>query len=119
MPGIFRYSIDRMLQEIEACMALGINNFILFPAFTEDQKDPLASISWQHDNFYLEAIRQAKKQFPEATIITDVAMDPYSSDGHDGLVRNGQIVNDETLPILAKMAVAQAAAGADIVGPAT
>ncbi len=117
MPGIYRYSIDLMLREIGECLALGISNFILFPAFTEDQKDPLASISWQRDNFYLEAIRQAKVKFPSATIITDVAMDPYSSDGHDGLVRDGQIVNDETLPILAKMAVAQAEAGADIIGP--
>lgn len=117
MPGIYRYTIDRMLVEIGECMALGINNFILFPAFTEEQKDPEATISWHHDNFYLQAIRKAKVNYPAATIITDVAMDPYSSDGHDGLVRDGQILNDETLPILAKMAVAQAEAGADIIGP--
>ncbi len=117
MPGIYRYSTDLMLKEIGECLALGINNFILFPAFNEDQKDPTATISWNPQNFYLQAIRQAKLHYPEATIITDVAMDPYSSDGHDGLVRNGQILNDETLPILAKMAVAQAVAGADIIGP--
>lgn len=117
MPGIFRFTIDRMLADMQECIALGLNNFILFPAFPEDQKDPQATISWDSSNFYLEAIRQAKARFPQATIITDVAMDPYSSDGHDGLVRDGQILNDETLPILARMAVAQAEAGADIMGP--
>ncbi|MEO9258453.1 MAG: porphobilinogen synthase, partial [Crocinitomicaceae bacterium] len=68
-------------------------------------------------NFYLEAIREIKKRFPEMTIMSDVAMDPYSSDGHDGLVIDGKIVNDETLPILGKMSVAQAQAGVDIIGP--
>jgi porphobilinogen synthase len=117
MPGIYRFTTDRMLIEIKECISLGIHNFILFPAFKEEQKDPHATISWHPQNFYLDAIRQIKQQFPEVTVITDVAMDPYSSDGHDGLVRDGQIVNDDTLPILAKMAIAQAAAGADIIGP--
>lgn len=117
MPGIYRYSIDNMLKEIEECMALGLTNFILFPAFPEEQKDKHATLSWDPDNFYLEAIRQAKAKFPDCCIITDIAMDPYSSDGHDGLVEDGQILNDETLPILGKMAVAQAEAGADILGP--
>lgn len=117
MPGIYRFTIDRMLADMQECTALGLNNFILFPAFPEDQKDTQATISWDSSNFYLEAIRQVKARFPHVTIITDVAMDPYSSDGHDGLVRDGQILNDETLPILARMAVAQAEAGADIMGP--
>lgn len=117
MPGIYRYTIDRMLVEIGECIGLGIHNFILFPAFKEEQKDPQATISWHPQNFYLDAIRQIKANFPEVTVITDVAMDPYSSDGHDGLVRDGRIVNDDTLPILARMAVAQAKAGADIIGP--
>jgi porphobilinogen synthase len=117
MPGIYRYTTDRLLREVEECMALGLRNFILFPAFGEEQKDAQASISWDAENFYLDAIRQIKKRFPEVTVITDVAMDPYSSDGHDGLVRDGKILNDETLPILARMAVAQAEAGADIIGP--
>lgn len=117
MPGIYRFSIDRMLRDMEECLALGLSNFVLFPAFKEAQKDSQATISWNPGNFYLDAIRQAKSKFPEATIITDVAMDPYSSDGHDGLVRDGKILNDETLPILARMAVAQAEAGADILGP--
>lgn len=117
MPGIFRYSTDKMLDEIEECMELGISNFILFPAFSEDQKDHSATISWNPDNFYLKAIEAAKAKYPDCTIITDVAMDPYSSDGHDGLVVDGEILNDETLPILARMSVAQAQAGADIIGP--
>lgn len=117
MPGIFRYSVDEMLKEMKACMALGLQNFILFPAFSEAEKDKEATISWDPDNFYLQAIRAAKKNFPTCTIVTDVAMDPYSSDGHDGLVRDGEILNDETLPILARMSIAQAEAGADILGP--
>ena len=117
MPGIFRFSTDRMLDEIAECMALGISNFILFPAFTEDQKDHSATISWNPDNFYLKAITAAKERFPACTIITDVAMDPYSSDGHDGVVENGKIINDETVEILTNMSIAQAKAGADIIGP--
>jgi porphobilinogen synthase len=117
MPGIDRLSVDLMLEEIGECMDLGIRNFVLFPAFPDAYKDKEATISWDDNNFYLRAIRAAKERFPECTIITDVAMDPYSSDGHDGLVRDGKILNDETLPILARMSVAQARAGADILGP--
>ncbi|MFY8136881.1 MAG: porphobilinogen synthase, partial [Flavobacteriales bacterium] len=80
-------------------------------------KDQLGTYSYSSKNFYLSAIREVKKRFPEVTLMSDVALDPYSSDGHDGVVRAGEIVNDETLPILAKMALAQAEAGIDIVGP--
>jgi porphobilinogen synthase len=117
MPGIFRWSGDLLLHEIEECLNLGIHSFVLFPALPDHKKDPLASISYHADNFYLQVIYDIKKRFPEACLMSDVAMDPYSSDGHDGLVRNGKIVNDETLPILARMAVAQAEAGIDIIGP--
>jgi porphobilinogen synthase len=106
-----------LLPEIEACLHLGIKTFDIFPAVDEALKDQTASYSWASDNFYLQAIAAIKARFPEAVIMTDVAMDPYSSDGHDGLVQNGQILNDETLPILAKMTLAQAQAGADIIGP--
>ena len=77
----------------------------------------MASYSYAEDNFYLKALQTVKERFPECCLITDVAMDPYNSDGHDGLVSEGQILNDETLPILAKMAVAQAQTGADVLGP--
>lgn len=117
LPGNFRWSIDLMLQEIEACMELGLRSFVIFPAVEEALKDAKASYSYSDDNFYLHALRDIKERFPEACLITDVAMDPYSSDGHDGLVKDGRIVNDETLPILSRMALAQAQAGADIIGP--
>ncbi len=117
MPGIYRMSLDHLLNEIGESLQLGINSFCLFPAFDEKHKDRLATVSYDPENFYLRAIARIKKDFPTACIMTDVAMDPYSSDGHDGIVENGEILNDETLDILGKMAVAQAAAGADILGP--
>ncbi len=117
MPGIYRWSPDLVLTEIEQCLQLGLTSFVLFPAFEESLKDREATISYRTDNFYLKTIREIKARFPEACIMSDVAMDPYSSDGHDGLVENGEIVNDKTLPILSKMALAQADAGVDILGP--
>ena len=116
MPGIFRFSEDNLLREIDSCMNLGLRSFVLFPHFPDEVKDPYATISYQ-ENMYLKALREIKKRFPECCLMTDVALDPYSSDGHDGIVVNGEIVNDETLIVLGKMAVAQAQAGADIVGP--
>lgn len=117
MPGIFRLSTDLMLKEIEACLNSGIKAFDIFPAVEEHHKDTTATKSYDKNFFYLKALREIKKQFPEACIMTDVAMDPYSSDGHDGLVKDGKILNDETLSILGKMAVAQAETGIDIIGP--
>jgi porphobilinogen synthase len=117
LPFNYRWSIDRLLPEIEECMELGVMTFDLFPAIDERLKDELASYSFAEDNFYLHAIRKIKETFPELVLMSDVAMDPYSSDGHDGLVKNGIILNDETLPILNKMALAQAQAGIDIIGP--
>lgn len=117
MPGIYRWSLDLLCNEIEECISLGLRSFVLFPAVDDKLKDTHATYSWSDDNFYLKAIREIKTRFPDIVLMSDVAMDPYSSDGHDGLVRDGQIVNDETLPILAQMAVKQAEAGIDIVGP--
>jgi porphobilinogen synthase len=117
MPGIFRYSIDNLLREVESCMKLGLRSFDLFPNIDESLKDKYATESLRKESLYLRAINEVKKNFPEACVITDVAMDPYSSDGHDGLVENGEILNDETLVILGKMALAHAEAGADIVAP--
>lgn len=117
MPGIFRYSIDNLLREVETCLKLGLQAFDLFPNVEESLKDKYASEATRKGSLYLRAIAQVKENFPEACVITDVAMDPYSSDGHDGIVENGTILNDETLEILAKMAVAHAQAGADIIAP--
>ncbi|HEU5148195.1 MAG TPA: porphobilinogen synthase [Chryseosolibacter sp.] len=117
MPGIFRLSPDLILHEIEECMNLGVRAFDVFPAVEDHLKDKTATKSYDPDFFYLKTLREIKKNFPEACIMTDVAMDPYSSDGHDGLVKDGKILNDETLEILGRMALAQAATGIDIIGP--
>lgn len=117
LPGIFRFSEDLLLEEIGACMAVGVKTFLIFPAIPEELKDKGASYSYSKDNFYLTAARNIKKKFPSSCIISDVAMDPYSIDGHDGWVEDGQILNDKTLPVLAKMAAAQAEAGFDMIGP--
>lgn len=117
MPGIYRLSPDLMLKEIETCMKLGIKSFDVFPSLADKFKDKKATESLNKKGLYLKTLALIKREFPESCIMTDVAMDPYSSDGHDGLVKNGEIVNDETLGILAKMAVAQAECGIDIIGP--
>ena len=117
LPNNYRWSLDLLLPEIEQCLNLGVNTFDIFPAVAEHLKDVTAAYSYAEENFYLHAIRKLKETFPDIVIMSDVAMDPYSSDGHDGLVQNGKILNDETLPILAKMAVSQAQAGVDIIGP--
>jgi porphobilinogen synthase len=117
LPNNYRWSIDLLLKEVESCVALGIMTFDMFPAVDDSLKDQIASYSYAEDNFYLNAIHTLKKEFPEIVLMSDVAMDPYSSDGHDGLVVDGKILNDETLPILNRMALAQAQAGIDIIGP--
>ena len=118
MPGIHRMTEDLMLKEIGECMELGVKAFDIFPVVEEKHKDKTASKSIDPDFFYLKTLASVKKEFPEAVIMTDVALDPYSSDGHDGLVdENGKILNDETIDVLAKMSVLQAEAGADIIGP--
>ena len=117
LPNIYRWSVDLLLNEIEECLRLGIRIFDIFPAVEEHLKDKNATLSYDPANFYLKAIQKIKETFPEVVLMSDVALDPYSSDGHDGLVRDGKIVNDETLPILAKMSLAQAQAGIDVIGP--
>jgi porphobilinogen synthase len=117
MPGIYRYTNDLLLKEIEECVQLGIKSFALFPQVPESKKDSWATESYQSESLYLQSIHEISSRFPEISLLTDVAMDPYSSDGHDGVVRDGQILNDETLPILAKMAIAQAQAGSRLIGP--
>jgi porphobilinogen synthase len=117
MPGIHRFSLDTLLEELKEVTDLGIRAIDLFPNYPESKKDQYASESYREDTFYLRAITAIKEQFPELVIMTDIAMDPYSSDGHDGVVENGKILNDDTLEILGKMALAQAKAGADILGP--
>ncbi len=117
LPGIYRWGKDVVIKEVERCVALGLKNFVLFPVVLEELKDSKATYSYQSDNFYLEVVAKLKKEFPHITIMSDVALDPYSTDGHDGLVDDGKILNDASLPILADMSLAQAQAGYDIIGP--
>jgi len=119
MPGSYRMSLDHILKVSEKLYSLGVPAIALFPAIEEAKKDRYASESFNDQGIYQNAVKIIKKEIPDLTLITDVAMDPYSSDGHDGLVdeKTGEILNDETLPILGKMAVSQAKAGADIVAP--
>lgn len=117
LPVAKRLSLDTMKAEIAESMELGIDKFMVFPAIPEEKKDKTGTYSYDPSNFYLKAATELKREFGEMTLISDVALDPYSIDGHDGIVRDGKIVNDETLPVLAKMSVAQAEAGFDIIGP--
>lgn len=117
LPNTYRLGLRETLKEVEDSLNLGITNFILFPVVPDQYKDKFATYGYHEDNFYLKIATEIKRRFPETCLISDVAMDPYSTDGHDGLVRDGKIINDETLPILGKIAVAQAAAGFDLLGP--
>jgi len=118
MPGVFRYSLDLLIEECKELFALGIRGIVLFPALDESKKDKHATESANLEGLYHQSLTQIKKAVPGLCIITDVAMDPYSSDGHDGLVSDeGLILNDETLQILCEQAVSQAKAGADIIAP--
>ncbi len=117
MPGQFRLSADNLLKEIAECQTLGVHSFALFPAIRDSLKNSTAEESFNSQGLLPTTVKKIKDKFPEACVITDVALDPYSSDGHDGIVRDGQVLNDETIEVLVKMALAQARAGADMVAP--
>jgi len=117
MPGRARLSIDRTLAECERVMELGVGAFALFPAIDPRLKTPDAREALNERNLLCRAVAALKKALPESCVITDIALDPYSSVGHDGLVRDGVVLNDETNELLARMAVIHARAGADIVAP--
>ncbi|MBB4080891.1 porphobilinogen synthase [Lewinella aquimaris] len=117
LPGTFRLGIDEVLREIEDCLTVGLQSFMMFPAVPEEHKDKTGTYATAEQNFYLHAARAIKDRFPEVCLISDAALDPYSTDGHDGVVINGKIDNDETLKLLDAMSVAQACAGFDVIGP--
>jgi len=117
MPGHARLSIDLLVETAREAAELGLPGVALFPALPEEAKDPRGNASTKPDGLLQRAVRALKGALPELLVITDVALDPYSSDGHDGVLRDGRIDNDETLPLLAAMAVSQAEAGADWVAP--
>lgn len=119
MPGHFRLSPDLLIAKAKELRELGIVCVSLFPAVEEKLKTPLAAEAWNEEGLNQRAVRELKKALPDMAVMTDIALDPYSSLGHDGLVdsETGEVLNDETLEALAKMALAQARAGSDIVGP--
>ncbi|MBB6097152.1 porphobilinogen synthase [Deinobacterium chartae] len=118
MPGIHRFSIDLALEEGHRASELGIRALALFPALESELKNPQGSESWNDEGLFQRAIRAFKRELPEMMLVTDVALDPYSSEGHDGLVTDsGEILNDETVELLVRMSLSQARAGADVIAP--
>ena len=117
MPGYFRYSLDTVLQEVKELHGLGIRSVLLFVKAADALKDNTGKEAWNADGLMQRAIAAIKQAVPDMYIMTDVALDPYSIHGHDGIVEDGQIVNDPTVDALVKMAISHAAAGADMVAP--
>ncbi len=117
MPGVARLSVARAVTCAREAMTLGIPAICIFPHIEPALKSEGCEEAWAPDNLSNRTVRAIKDAVPEIAVMTDVALDPYNINGHDGIVRDGVIVNDETVEALARMAVAQAAAGADILGP--
>ncbi|MCC5899712.1 porphobilinogen synthase [Sodalinema gerasimenkoae] len=118
MPGCYRFSLDLLLKEIADIAALGIPAIALFPVISESKKDETGSESYNPEGLVQQTVAAIKAQTPDLVVITDVALDPFTSHGHDGLLDEaGYILNDETVEVLSKMAVSQARAGADMVAP--
>lgn len=117
MPGYFRRSLDLTIQEVKLLYSLGIRSILLFVKCADEHKDNTGKESWNENGLMQRSIRAIKDAVPEMYIMTDVALDPYSSYGHDGIVENGEIVNDPTVEALVKMSVSHARAGADMVAP--
>jgi porphobilinogen synthase len=117
MPGVSRLTIDGVVRAAEEAAGLGIPAICLFPYTDPALKTEACEEAWNPDNLSNRAVRAIKAAVPEIAVMTDVALDPYNANGHDGIVRDGEIVNDETVEALVKMALAQAEAGADILGP--
>ncbi len=117
MPGVSRMTVDRVVKAAKEAAALGIPAICLFPYIDVSLKTELCEEAWNPDNLSNRATRAIKDAVPDIAVMTDVALDPYNINGHDGIVRDGVIVNDESVEALVKMTVAQAQAGADIIGP--
>lgn len=117
LPGCFRYSTENLLKEVERLVPMGLKAVALFPAIEDKLKDAKGREALNPSGLVPRAIQDLKARLPELCVITDVALDPYSSDGHDGIVKDGEILNDETLVVLAEQALVHARAGADFVAP--
>ncbi|NJM87340.1 MAG: porphobilinogen synthase [Hydrococcus sp. RU_2_2] len=117
MPDCYRYSLDLLLKEVADAYNLGINAIALFPLIAEEKKDNAGTESYNPDGLVQKTVKAIKKEIPNLVVITDVALDPFSFYGHDGIVEDGKILNDETVAVLVKMALSHAEAGADFVAP--
>ena len=117
LPGVNRLSLDQLLPAAEKAFSLGIPAICLFPYTDQNLRTETCEEAWNPDNLTNRAIRALKAALPDLMVMTDIALDPYNANGHDGFVVNGEIVNDATVEALVKMGLAQAEAGADILGP--
>ena len=117
MPDYYRRSIDLTVKEVKELYSLGIKSVLLFIKCKDELKDNTGKEAWNRDGLMQRSIKAIKDAVPEMYVMTDVALDPYSSYGHDGIVKDGEIINDETVEALVKMSISHAAAGADMVAP--
>ena len=117
MPGYYRFSLDQAVEELKSCFDLGLRCALLFVKVPDELKDNTGNEALNDNGLMQRSVRAIKKELPEMVLMTDVALDPYSSYGHDGIVDNQQIVNDKTVEVLARMSVSHARAGADFVAP--
>lgn len=117
MPGVVRVTLDRLAEHVEGTVRLGIPAIAIFPATPAAKKDAEGREATNPDNLICSAARLLKREFPELGLIGDVALDPYTDHGHDGVIRDGYVANDETLTVLTRQAVVQAVAGIDVIAP--
>jgi porphobilinogen synthase len=117
MPGYFRNSLDLTVTEVKELWGLGIRAVLLFIKCRDEEKDNTGKGAWNPEGLMQRSVKAIKDAVPEMLVMTDVALDPYSSYGHDGIVKDGEILNDETVEALCKMSVSHAKAGADFVAP--
>ncbi len=117
MPGYYRYTLDLLIEEVKECYALGLRSVLLFAKVEDDLKDNEGTEAVNTNGLMQRGIRAIKEAVPEMYVMSDIALDPYSSYGHDGIVEDGEIINDATLEVLGEMAVSHAQAGADMVAP--
>ena len=117
MPGIFRYGVDQALIEVENTLNSGVNSIAVFPIIDNEKKDSVGSEAIKQGNFISSSIKKIKDRFPEIVLIADVALDPYTDHGHDGILEDNKVINDETIEILVNLALLLADAGADMIAP--
>ena len=117
MPGYYRRSLDETIKDVKECWSMGIKSVLIFIKAPDELKDNTGKESWNPNGLMQRSIKAIKDAVPEMIVMTDVALDPYSSYGHDGIVENGEIVNDPTVEALVKMSLSHAEAGADLVAP--